>query len=62
MGKVLKEKIQFYSYAMDSARECIPMIKIAEMQKQINADDKLALRSQCIEITSMLYNLVQSVN
>ncbi len=54
-------KIQFYGYALDSARECIPMITIAHKQNRINDDFALQLRSKCIYICNMLSNLIRSV-
>lgn len=50
-----KAKKQFYDYALDSARECIPMISLSIMQKQINEDQNEDLRSRCIHICNMLY-------
>ena len=52
-----KARKQFYDYAFDSARECIPMITLCVMQKQIERDKELDLRDQCIQICNMLYKL-----
>ena len=59
-GKSGRAKVQFYGYALDSARECIPMITISLMQNQLQQEQCKALRSACIEITSMLFSLIQS--
>jgi four helix bundle protein len=54
-------KVQFYGYALDSARECIPMINLAKMQGQITDTIYEDLRSNCIHICNMLSNLIRSV-
>ena len=59
--KSFKSRKQFYDYALDSARECIPMIRLAVMQRQIVSDVELALRDQCVRICKMVYRLGQSV-
>ena len=57
-----RAKIQFYNYALDSSRECIPMINIALSQKQLNFTQMQSLREKCIQITKMLYKLAASVS
>ena len=52
----------FYSYALDSARECIPMISLAVKQEQITKIQKDELHLQCIRVCSMVYKLRASVN
>ena len=59
--KTGKSKRQFYDYAFDSARECVPMISLAVKQKQITKLQEEALRNECIEICNMLYRLSCSV-
>ena len=54
-------KIQFYGHALNSARECIPMITLAKMQDQISDITYEDLRSNCIYICNMLSNLIRSV-
>jgi four helix bundle protein len=56
-----KAKKQFYGYALDSCRECIPMISVAGLQGQITEEEKNQLRSSCESISRMLYRLFQSV-
>ena len=58
--KLGKGKHQFYNYALDSARECIPMISIASEQNQINAQMMAELRLECIDISKMLFRLAES--
>ena len=56
-----KSRRQFYEYAFDSARECIPMIRLSVMQTQIEEEKEKSLRNQCIQICNMLYRLSSSV-
>ena len=56
-----KAKIQFYGFALNSARECVPMISIANTQNQINSLKEKYLQNECIEISKMLYRLSGSV-
>jgi four helix bundle protein len=53
-------KVQFYGYALDSARECIPMIALSLKQKQATNEVADNLRSKCIHICNMLSNLIKS--
>ena len=56
-----KAKRQFYNYALDSARECIPMISLSVKQNQIPSEREELLRQDCIHICNMLYRLLSSV-
>ena len=56
-----KAKAQFYHYALDSTRECIPMISLSLFQKQVDEDKSKNLRFKCIEISRMLYRLTESI-
>lgn len=56
-----KSKIQFYGYALDSARECIPMITLSLLQKQIDETMAKDLRARCIHICNMISKLIRSV-
>lgn len=60
--QTIKSKRQFYGYASDSARECIPMITLSKMQAQIIEESAENLREQCIYICNMLSNLIRSVS
>jgi four helix bundle protein len=53
-------KGQFYGYALDSARECVPMITLSIMQQQIDKQDEERLRDKCISICNMLGKLKMS--
>ena len=55
-----KARTQFYHYALDSARECIPMITLALMQRELDTTEEEAFRGQAIHICNMLYRLTQS--
>ena len=59
--KSIKGRKQFYDYALDSARECIPMISLSVKQSQIDQRDEERLRTQCISICNMVYRLGQSI-
>ena len=59
--KTVKGRKQFYDYALDSARECVPMISLSVKQKQITGEQEEALRDRCVHICNMLYRLGQSV-
>jgi len=50
-------KKQFYGYALDSARECVPMISLSRMQNQITEDDEQLLRKECVSICQMVGKL-----
>ena len=58
--KSRKSRAQFFNYALDSARECIPMISIAVMQKELHAEREAHFRGQAVHICNMLYRLIQS--
>ncbi len=55
-----KAKAQFYSYSLDSGRECIPMITVLLNQKAIDNKTHDFLRSECIGICQMLAKLIGS--
>jgi four helix bundle protein len=57
----LKDKKKFYEYALDSARECIPMLTITSFQGLINKDGENNLRDECTIICRMLRKLILSV-
>lgn len=60
--KGTKSRIQFYNYALDSARECVPMISLSVKQEQINDTKESVLRDECVQICNMLYKLICSVS
>ncbi len=59
--RYLKEKKKFYTYALDSARECIPMFTILKMRKKITDKQELHFREKCAIICKMLNRLIGSV-
>ena len=59
--KAGKAKKQFYEYAFDSARECVPIISLGSQQGEISKDQEMMLRSKCIQICNMLYRLICSI-
>jgi four helix bundle protein len=61
-GKKSKNaKRQFYTYSLDSARECIPIITLALKQKEISKEKAEILRRECITICNMLGKLIYSL-
>lgn len=56
-----KAKAQFCGFALDSARECVPMISLAVMHQQIDKEKEAYFRDKCIQICNMLYKLTISV-
>ena len=55
--KAGRSRKQFYDYALDSARECIPMISLSVKQRQVSKEQEAFLRSECIYICNMLYSI-----
>ncbi len=60
--KTTRGRKQFYHYALDSARECIPMISLSLKQKEISPDVEMQLRGRCLKICNMVYRLIRSVD
>ena len=54
-------KRQFYGYALDSARECVPMIELCSRRRLINPEEWGRLGEACFGIASMTYALIRSV-
>ena len=54
-------KKQMYGYALDSARECVPMIQLSFRRKLITPDEHDALRALCFSVASMVAALIRSV-
>ena len=55
-------KRQFYRYALDSARECVPMIELCMRRKLLTSDEHQHLDETCFRIASMMYALIRSVH
>jgi four helix bundle protein len=56
-----REKIKYYSYALDSAKECIPPLTMAHRQKQITDSEHEKGRQYGSDICKMMVKLIQSV-
>ena len=54
-------KRQFYGYALDSARECVPMLELSRRRKCISQEEWQQLSDMSFRIASMLYALIRSV-
>ena len=59
-GKSSNGKRQFYGIALDSARECIPMLTIALLQRQFSEDQAISLRDKCVVICKMISRLISA--
>lgn len=59
--RTAKERVQFYRFALDSARECIPMLTLCRDQEFVTQDVHAALRHQCLEVCRMMRGLIDSV-
>lgn len=53
-------KRQFYHYALDSARECVPMIELGRRLGLLAKEQEGILSAECFHICNMLYRLIQS--
>ncbi|MBI3084010.1 MAG: four helix bundle protein [Candidatus Omnitrophica bacterium] len=53
-------KKQFYGYALDSARECVPMTELASRLRFLGENEDTELSDECFYICNMLYRLIQS--
>ena len=54
-------KRQFYGYALDSSRECVPMLTLSLRRKLIGEEVYDRLDETCFRIGSMMYALIRSV-
>ena len=54
-------KRQFYSYALDSSRECVPMLELSLRRKLIDQTTHQQLSDACFYIGNMLYRLIMKV-
>lgn len=57
-----KEKVRYYSTAIDSTRECISILNVMIRQNHIEKNHYEKLRTDSRNITGMLYNLIASVH
>ena len=56
-----RERIKYFSYALDSAKECIPCLTLAHRQDQLNDEQSGSAREDCTIICRMLCKLIQSI-
>ena len=54
-------KRQFYGYALDSARECVPMLELSRRRRLVSQEEYEKFSDTCFRIASMLYALIRSV-
>lgn len=59
--KSKKAKSQYYGYALDSARECIPMVTILYEQKRFCEEENKVLRGKILEICNKIAKLISSI-
>ena len=59
--RTAKEKLQFYHFALNSARECVPMLTVCREQVFITHTTHDLLRTQCFELCRMLRGLSKAV-
>lgn len=55
-----KGRMQFYGYALDSARECVPMLSLCVRRGLLTDQEHAALREACLTICRMLRGLIRS--
>lgn len=53
---------QFYGHALDSARECVPMLELSVRRKLMSAELYGRLDEACFRIASMMFALLRSVH
>ena len=56
-----KEKAQFYRTALNSARECVPMLTVLAKERQLSDESHRELRQTVVHIANMLGRLIASV-
>ncbi|MBI3324249.1 MAG: four helix bundle protein [Candidatus Omnitrophica bacterium] len=55
-------KAQGYGYALDSARECVPMLSLLLRRQLFSEQQHLSVRTQCLSICKMLRGLIRAVS
>ena len=56
-----KEKVRFYRTALDSLRECVPMLTLLRTDQQMEPDAYRRFRREVVHIGNMLGKLIASV-
>jgi four helix bundle protein len=49
---------QFYGYALDSSRECVPMLELARRRQLATEQLWEQLSDECFQIGNMLYSMI----
>jgi len=57
----VKKKQCFYEIALNSCRECVPVLTILERRKLIDQQALGSLRESCLEICKMMRGLMRAV-
>ena len=55
-------KRQFYGYALDSSRECVPMLELSRRRKLLDESLYTQLGDACFHIGNMLYRMIVKVS
>lgn len=58
----IREKIKYFTYSLDSAKECIPLLTVGRSQNQIDEGTHQELREDCSRICQMLLKLIKSIS
>jgi four helix bundle protein len=56
-----RERIKYFSYALDSAKECIPCLTLAHRQGQLSDEQNSRIREECTVICRMLCKLIHFI-
>jgi len=57
-----KEKAQFYRTALNSTRECVPMLTVLYRERQLEIESYQTLRQDVVHIANMLGRLIASLD
>ena len=57
-----RDKSRYFEYALDSARECIPMLTICFKRGLLTEHDHDLLRSECVVICRMMSRLIHNIS
>ncbi len=55
------EKLHYYRIAKGSVHECIPGLKLSELQKFIDNKERKKMYDECFELSRMISGLIKSV-
>ena len=57
-----KEKAHFYRTALNSTRECIPMLTVLRNEQQVTLSTHRETRSELLHVANMLGRLISSIS